>query len=180
MPHIIDNLPLIRRTNLRTGENILLQTLADGTPKCPHCTRAMGRIEDKFENYNCPCWWTGADRADYALQVSIYADEAGEEAYQHRRAFQLREEAAQDFALASKVEARRLSMVGRKATTRITFANRGHGTAPYKGPEHIEVEILRCYVKNFSVFEGGSTEVVDVKYPDGRVFYLRMKQINLI
>lgn len=169
----------LERTNTRDGINYVLLTDEAGTPKCPHCGALMGRCGDMFENHHCRCWWHGSDKADYQLQVVIFAEEAGQFHYDERRAEEAREIAVKRADAKVAADARRAALVGKKAFTKIIFEDHGYGMGPRRGAEEIEVEILKAYVKDFDVFQGGAAEVFDVKYPDGRVFFIRAKQARL-
>lgn len=68
---------IANRTNTRDGINYVIQFNSEGMPLCPHCGAAMVRIGDSFENAICRCWWVGAARADYQLQVSVAATAEG-------------------------------------------------------------------------------------------------------
>jgi hypothetical protein len=182
---------VIERTNQRDGINYLLACDSAGMPKCPHCEAPMSRMNlssvgqsDVFENSNCRCWWHGADRVDYKLQVVVEATQEGEDAYLARRAAaaaKLREERAAQKKIADEAAAvRRAAFVGKKATTRMQMVTNDYGVQPKKGDEVIEVEIVKAYLKEFSIHQGGATEVFDVRYPDGRVFFLRAKQVKVL
>jgi hypothetical protein len=177
----------IERINQRDGTNYILQTDADGTPRCPHCGTRMSRSTyggDVFENSFCRCWWHGEADANYQLQVVVETTQEGEDAMRERLRSAAAERREKNAALAKiadeEAAVRRAGFIGTKATTRMQFVTTEYGTQPKKSEQSVEVEIVKAYRKEFSVHEGGATEVFDVRYPDGRVFFLRAKQCKVI
>lgn len=109
----------------------------------------------------------------------VAATAEGEQAYLEREAAYAREPAEKRAVAAQERDARRAALAGRKAMTRIHFVPDDFGTVkPKYMPEAVEVTIEKCYAKDFGPFNGGTVEVMDVVYPDGRRFYIRGSQIQ--
>ena len=174
-----DSIRVLERTNLRDGVGWLLQVGTNGSPLCPHCSTPMNLMGDQFENSSCRCWWVGANRGSYDAQVVVNATDEAEAAYLAMRGEEARQIAIRRAEAEVKREEFRVSLQGRKAITRIHFADRGYGVSPKREKDSVEVTIIRCYVRDFSIFNGGNAEVCDVAYPDGSIYFLRMSQLKI-
>jgi hypothetical protein len=76
---------VMKRINQRDGTEINI-IAADGIPLCPHCGQKMDHRGDVYENSNCPCWWKGANDANYYAQVVISDTSESEFAFRSRQA----------------------------------------------------------------------------------------------
>ena len=68
---------MIERLNHRDGTKFIL-LVEDGTPTCPHCGNKMVKVEGRWENAMCSCWWKGMQDANYYAQV-VVSDTAQDE-----------------------------------------------------------------------------------------------------
>lgn len=173
-----ENISLASRTNTRDGVCYVLQ-FNNGIAACPHCGTPMMLLGDSYENSFCACWWKGANQINYFAQVVVAATAEGEQAYLDRQAEYAREQAEQRAEAARESEQRRAAMSGRRAMTRLQFVADDFGNRkPKYLPDAVEVTIEKCYSKDFGPFNGGYVDLVDVMYPDGSKFYIRVSQIQ--